>query len=171
MDKYYMARMTRVEQTLYLYQLNLTSQARDWIKQHAQWPYDRKKVYTPGSPVGIMCSIEAMDECIARKSHELVARQAPTTLTTEAFSFPLPTLVQVPPSGEAPIAVCHQTIECRRYATSRSLFHHLRIRSHNVPRRDFSPARIPDPNVFSDSDVEVGAVPGRRAAGSSTNGA
>ena len=28
-----------------------------------------------------------------------------------------------------------------------------------------------DPNVFSDSDIEVGAVPGRRAKGSSTTSA
>ena len=37
MDKYYMARMTSVEQTLY--QLNPTRQELDWIKQHAQWLY------------------------------------------------------------------------------------------------------------------------------------
>ena len=30
---------------------------------------------------------------------------------------------------------------------------------------------LPDPNVFTDSDVEVGAVLGRRAAGSSTTSA
>ena len=52
-----------------------------------------------------MCSIEAMDECIARESHELAARQASTTLTTEASPFPLQTLVQAQPSGEAPLPV------------------------------------------------------------------
>ena len=55
MDKYYMARMTSLEQTLY--QLNPTRQELDWIKQHAQRLYDGKKAYTPGSPVGIMCRI------------------------------------------------------------------------------------------------------------------
>ena len=103
MDKYYMARMTSLEQTLY--QLNPTRQELDWIKQHAQWLYDGKKAYKPGSPVGIMCRIEAMEECIARKSHELAARQTSTTLTTDASPFSLLTLVQAPPSGEAPLAV------------------------------------------------------------------
>ena len=73
MDKYYMARMTSMEQTLY--QLNPTRQELDWIKQHAQWLYDGKKAYKPGSPVGIMCRVDAVEECIARKSHELAARQ------------------------------------------------------------------------------------------------
>ena len=51
----YMARVTSLEQTLY--QLNPTRQELDWIKQRAQWLYDGKNSYKPGSPVGIMCRI------------------------------------------------------------------------------------------------------------------
>ena len=139
MDKYYMARMTSVEHTLY--QLNPMSQELDWIKQHAQWLYDSKKTYKLGSLVGIKCHIEAMEECIARKSHELAARQATTTLTTEASPILLPTPVQVPQSGEAPLAVSPDN-GCRRLVTSRGLSPVLRRRSQSVHRRNLSLARI-----------------------------
>ena len=69
-----MARMTSVESEQTLYQLNPTSQELDWIKQHTQWLYDSKKAYKLGSPEGMMCCIEAMEDCIARKSHELAAK-------------------------------------------------------------------------------------------------
>ena len=167
MDKYYMARMTSLEQTLY--QLNPTRQELDWTKQHAQRLYDGKKAYKPGSPVEIMCSIEAVEECIARKSHELATRQASTTLTTEASPLPLPALVQPPPSGEAPLA---QSSRAARQWT-RSAGDPIHFGSCSISFVKGAKASPDETSVSQgfDSDVEVGAVPGRRAAGSSTTSA
>ena len=69
-------------------QLNQQGQELDWIKQHAQWLYDNKKASKLGSQVRIMCSIEAMEECIARKSDKFAARQISTTLTEKLLDSP-----------------------------------------------------------------------------------
>ena len=123
-----------------------------------------------------MCRIEAImgEECIARKtrSHELAARQ--TTLTTDASPFPLPTLVQAPPSGEAPLSVppddgVPETRYLEELVPSSPSKEKMRPQTRLRSRKDSWV--YPDPNVFSDSDIEVGAVPGRRAAGSSTTSA
>ena len=97
-ELYYMPKLDSVGQTVY--QLDPTCQELDWIKQHAQWLYGKKKAFQVASPLGLMCSIEAMEQCIARKSHELSARQSSATPTTDASPFPLSQLTR---AGDAPL--------------------------------------------------------------------
>ena len=90
MERYYMPKLASVEQILY--QLDPTRQKLpvDRIKQHAQLLYGKKKPFKLATPLGIMCPIEAMEECIARKRHELMTRQPSATLTKNASPFFLP---------------------------------------------------------------------------------
>ena len=60
MELYYMPKLASVGRTLY--QLDPTCQELDWIKQHAQWPYDKISVrtYVPHRGYGAMhCSEES----------------------------------------------------------------------------------------------------------------
>ena len=68
-DKYYMVRMTSVEQTLY--QLNPTRQELDWIKQHAQWLDDTKMRFKLGSPQGIMCLMRLWNNALLARVMDL----------------------------------------------------------------------------------------------------
>ena len=48
MNKYYMAKMSNLDQILLL--VNPSRTELDRIKQHAQWPHDKKKMSKPGYP-------------------------------------------------------------------------------------------------------------------------
>ena len=130
-----------------------------------------------------MCRIEAMEECIARKSHELPARQPSATLTTGASPFPL-SPAQLVAGGDAPLPESNDNgVSEVRYIAElqlRGLFLELLSYPAKEPKRPQTRLGLQsrkdswvltDPNVFSDSDLEVGAVPGRRAEGSSTTSA
>ena len=95
MELYCMPELASVGQNLY--QLDPTCQELDRIKQHAQWLYDKKKAFKIASPLKLMCRIEAMEQCIARKSHEFLFRQPSATPTTEASPSPLSLLVMITP--------------------------------------------------------------------------
>ena len=66
-----MPELASVGQTLY--QLDPTCQELDWIKQHAQGLFDKKKAFKVASTLGLLWRIEAREQCIARKRHELPA--------------------------------------------------------------------------------------------------
>ena len=121
-------------------------------------PSTTKKEFKLAPPLGIMCRLEAMEECIARKSHELRARRPSATLTTGESPSPLQKLVPVTQAGEAPLPVSSDNgvPEARCIAELVT----------SSPAKDSESWVFPELNAVSDSDVEVGAVPGRRAAGS-----
>ena len=75
MELYYIPKLASVGQ-----QLDPTCQEPGWIKQHAQWLCDKKKAFKVASPLGLMCSIEAMEECIARKSQPQSGTFGPSTI-------------------------------------------------------------------------------------------
>ena len=115
MELYYMPKLASVGQTLY--------QA---APRHAQWLYDtgKKTAFKVASPLGLMCRIEAMEECIARKSYELwgevSARQPSATPTRDASQSIPPVAARDDHAG----GMCHYqsplTTEYRRSATLRS---------------------------------------------------
>ena len=96
-------KLASVEQTLYQFDPTRHGKELDWIKQHTEGLYDKKKAFKVASPLGLMCRIEAMDECIARKSHQLTARQpSSATPTTDASPFLLSQFVTITQAGDAP---------------------------------------------------------------------
>ena len=82
---------------------NLTLRVKSWTGSSSTPSGCTKKAFKVASPLGLMCRIEAMEECIARKSHELPARQPSATPTTDAPPFPLSQLVMITRAGEAPL--------------------------------------------------------------------
>ena len=130
-----------------------------------QWLYDKKKAIKLASPLKIMCRIEEIEECFARKGHKLTARQPSATPTTDASPLPLPKFAESCRSRkqERRHCQCPPTKDYRRPAASRSLL--------PFPRRRSTASQ--DETSVSQGllGVEVGAVPGRRAAGSSTTSA
>ena len=114
------------------------------------------KAFKVASPLGLLCSIEAMEECIARKSHELPARQPSATPTTDAPSFPLSQLVMITRAGDAPLpeSTDNGASEVRYIAelvpsspAKEPQRHRTRL---HARRAAWTPS---DPNVFSDSDT------------------
>ena len=97
LEPFYRSKLAEAEQKLSM--LEPTRQELDWIRQHAQWQYDKEKHLEIRSPLGLVCRINAMEICIARKSHELSARQPSATPTTEAAPFSQQTSVPVTQAG------------------------------------------------------------------------
>ena len=141
----------------------------------------RRRCPSPATrhPKGVMCRIEAIEECVSRKSHELATRQPSTTLTTEACPSTLPQPLQAARAGETavtalpvPALPTDQVPEVRYIAdlvSSSPAKEPLRPKTRLQSRK--ASWVYPDPNVSSDSDVEVGEVPGRSAKSSPTAGA
>ena len=117
-----------------------------------------------------------MEEGIVRKRHELATRTSSTTMTAEAstFKFFIAESVPIVRTGEN----AHPT---PAKATTEPDSEVLYMADPVPPSPGKEPQRpktrlqsrkdswvYPDPNVFSDSNVEAGAVPGRRAESSST---
>ena len=96
-----------------------------------------------------------MEECFARKSHELAAGQTSTTLTTDASPFPLPKLVQAPPWHRGAVPPDDGVRETRYLAelVPSSLSKEPKRPQTRLQSRKDSWV-YPDPNVLSDSDTD-----------------
>ena len=147
LSKAYTKRAEELEKTMK--ELKLSDQETTWVKQHTVWLYN--KLGKPDNVLaGIKCRIDAMEECVARKLHELPTRETsissknrplrtPTTMDSDTEYPDKPVPIYKPP-------VDHVTdIEPDKGAQ---------------PPRTRSTTRMssmvyPEPNVPSDDDSEV----------------